>query len=717
MQNYNKYGFIFLLAIIVLLASCNRKHPKTILNGKLDLSDVELAEDFCFELNGEWEFYWDRLLYPEDFEKDLINPEKYFYIPKMWRSDKSLRPHGYATYRLRVLLPEYKSNLTLNVGEVVSSYRLFVNGELAACNGNIHKSPKKTTPGFYPVKTYIKEKTKSIDLVLQTANFHHANGGVFGEIVLGTEKAVTNYKIRKAGFELILFGSLLIMALYHLGLFIINRKDMSAMFFAAFSAIIALRILFVGEKTILHFLTALEWDMIYRLDYITLFISPVFFLLFIKELFKKEIPKNLVTIFVIIGLSFSVIVLTAQVKFFSQLITFYQFVVVLLAVYILYIFIKSKNRERKEIVILIIGGGLVFITLLNDIFFSRGVIRTTELFPVGIFLFVLCQSFLISMRNVTARNRNMDMAIKLDYNKKNLERIVKERTSQLSIRNQEIANQWEKLKTTNAALEKQKLDLQKQRREMETINNLLEAEKAKSEKLLFSILPGEIAEELKTSGTAKTKSYSNVAVMFTDFADFSAISQSLNPDELVQELHYCFSNFDDILEKYKIDKIKTIGDAYMCAGGLTDKPGNWCVATVLVAQEIRLFMTKYQNSRQKTNKPFFKVRIGIHSGSVISGVVGKSKFAFDIWGHTVNTASHMESACSPQMLNISYDVYTQVKQYFDCESRGKISVKHKTDLEMFYVKRIKPEYSADQDGFIPNDLLIKTCELKLRFKI
>ena len=563
---------------------------------------------------------------------------------------------------------------------------------------------------FFSLKL-LNENTKSNDFFIQYSDFYHVNKKMNSQILFISQKVLHNSIIFPFVFELIFFGGLLVVALYHFGLVIIRKYDLSAFYFAVFSAIISLRILFKGQEVIMNIFPGVDREILLIGDYLTLFLSPVFLILFINELYQKEVPVKLFKFFIILGVLLTVSVAIYHIEFYLYVAYAYRILLLLLFIYIFYTLIKSPKREIKEIVVLLGSGLIIFLVMFNDIFFRYDIINGWGLLPLGLFLFVLIQSFLISIRNARIQGENFDLAVKLDYNKANLEKIVKQRTDQLISRNKEIGEQWEKLKAINAKLEKQKKDLQEQRAEMKRINGLLEVEKIKSERLLFNILPREIAEELKTEGVATTKKFSNVSVLFTDFQDFFTISQGLNPEELVEELHYCFSNFDDILEKYQVDKIKTIGDAYMCAGGLTNKRGNWDVATVLTALEIRNFMEAYKLSREKTDKPYFKARIGVHSGPVISGVVGKSKFAFDIWGHTVNIASYIESECEVGMVNISYNVYNQVKHYFECESRGKISVGHKTDIEMFYVKMIKPDYSADAHGLIPSDLMLKECGL------
>ncbi len=217
-------------------------------------------------------------------------------------------------------------------------------------------------------------------------------------------------------------------------------------------------------------------------------------------------------------------------------------------------------------------------------------------------------------------------------------------------------------------------------------NLLIAAEKDKSDKLLMNILPEETAEELKREGFAKTRYYDQVSVLFTDFKGFTAIAEKMAPENLVAELDYCFKAYDMIIEKYHVEKIKTIGDSYMCAGGLpvpnTTNPSD----VVNCGIEICNFMNDYKRERIARNQPFFEVRIGIHTGPVVSGIVGSKKFAYDIWGDTVNTAARMESSGIPGSVNISGDTYLLIKDDFKCSYRGKIEAKNKGLIDMYLVE-------------------------------
>lgn len=235
-------------------------------------------------------------------------------------------------------------------------------------------------------------------------------------------------------------------------------------------------------------------------------------------------------------------------------------------------------------------------------------------------------------------------------------------------------------------------------RVQERTRDLVEAQK-KSDTLLLNILPLEIAEELKNRGQSTARPYELVSVLFTDFKGFTMRSEGTEPRKLVKELDRYFSKFDEITAKHHLEKIKTIGDAYMCAGGLPVKNRSNAVDAVLAALEIRDFMNK-KAAGKKTGA--WELRIGIHTGPVVAGVVGKRKFAYDIWGDTVNTASRMESSGEPGRVNISDSTYHLIKDFFSCTHRGKIPAKNKGEITMYFVDGIRPELSVKGLGQKPS---------------
>ena len=217
-------------------------------------------------------------------------------------------------------------------------------------------------------------------------------------------------------------------------------------------------------------------------------------------------------------------------------------------------------------------------------------------------------------------------------------------------------------------------------------NNLILREQKRSDQLLLNILPEEIASELKRNGVAQTQQYDSVSVMFSDFENFSGIAEILTPSQLVADLDYCFRAFDKIIEKYNLEKIKTIGDAYMCAGGLPAPSAQHAFDTIKAAIEIQQFLNQWKQEKIKLNEPYFEARIGIHTGPIIAGVVGEKKFAYDIWGDTVNVAARMETGSIPGRINISQDTYQLVKDKFSCTHRGKVAAKNKGEIDMYFVE-------------------------------
>jgi len=249
---------------------------------------------------------------------------------------------------------------------------------------------------------------------------------------------------------------------------------------------------------------------------------------------------------------------------------------------------------------------------------------------------------------------------------------------------------------------KQRLERIVRDRTLELVNRQkqIEEEKEKSDKLLLNILPIKIASELKKNGYAKTQYYEQTTVLFADFRSFTYISQVLEPQHLIKELDRRFVYFDDVCLRHNIEKIKTIGDAYMCVSGIPLETKTHAIDMVLAAFEMQAYMKKL--AEETTEGHIWELRIGMHTGPIIAGVVGKNKFAYDVWGDTVNTASRVESSSQPGKINISGETYEVVKDFFVCTYRGKHPVKNKGEIDMYFVERIRPELSNDDEGFMIN---------------
>lgn len=224
-----------------------------------------------------------------------------------------------------------------------------------------------------------------------------------------------------------------------------------------------------------------------------------------------------------------------------------------------------------------------------------------------------------------------------------------------------------------------------------------------SERLLNNILPVQVSEELKKNGKVEPIFIESATVLFTDFKGFTQISEKLTPHELIRELDECFSLFDEIIEKYKLEKIKTIGDSFMCAAGVPIPNKTHFIHTALAALAMKDSICKLKKEKEKQGIPYWEIRIGFHTGPIVAGVIGKKKFSYDIWGDTVNTASRMESSSLPGEINTSEFTAKLLEPFFILEDRGEISVKNKGNLRMFFLKRLKPEYSLNENGIQPRE--------------
>ncbi|MDA3892365.1 MAG: PAS domain-containing protein [Salinivirgaceae bacterium] len=277
---------------------------------------------------------------------------------------------------------------------------------------------------------------------------------------------------------------------------------------------------------------------------------------------------------------------------------------------------------------------------------------------------------------------------------------LKETEEALNQKNEYMMALTNHLKSANTLLEEQQREINQQ-------NKAIEEERKKSEDLLLNILPFEVARQLKSKGEAKPRNYKFTTVLFLDFRNFTQLTQELSPTDLVQNLDSYFTHFDEIVEKHFVEKIKTIGDAYMCVGGLPLRNRSNPFNIVLAGLEMQQIINDLVEETKTPEGLDWRCRIGIHTGPVMAGVVGKKKYIYDIWGNTVNIAARMQQESEVGMVNISGKTYEEIKDYFDCTYRGKIAMKNSNEADMYFVIRLKPEYSADEMGLLPNEAFLK----------
>jgi len=230
-------------------------------------------------------------------------------------------------------------------------------------------------------------------------------------------------------------------------------------------------------------------------------------------------------------------------------------------------------------------------------------------------------------------------------------------------------------------------EVEEEKSEIERQKGVIEKEKEKSDELLLNILPSEVAEELKEKGYTTAKSFDEVTILFSDIKGFTMVAENMTAQNLVKEIDTYFSAFDRIMQQYGLEKIKTIGDAYVAAGGLPEKNMATVKKVVEAAIAMQNIVDLFKNERTDQDLPYFELRIGIHTGPVVAGVVGIKKFQYDIWGDTVNLAARIEESCVPGKINISQNTYDLIKGDFKCVHRGRIEAKNKGEINMYFIEQ------------------------------
>lgn len=247
------------------------------------------------------------------------------------------------------------------------------------------------------------------------------------------------------------------------------------------------------------------------------------------------------------------------------------------------------------------------------------------------------------------------------------------------------------------------LELRRSLLQLDQARQDIQHHREKSERLLHNMLPAAVAREFKDGNRVTARFYDSATIMFADFEGFTKLAERMVPKELIEQLDEYFSSFDEIAERHRLEMLKTIGDAYMCVGGLPEINRSHPADACLAALEMQQLINRMNQERKKLRLPHWDVRVGLHTGPVIAGVVGRRKFIYDVWGDAVNVAARMEAAGAPGRINVSEAVYHRTKDLFDFEPRGSVDAKNKGPLEMFFLLRIKAGLALDPEGYVPNE--------------
>ncbi|MBF0398352.1 MAG: HAMP domain-containing histidine kinase [Desulfobacterales bacterium] len=429
----NRIYFFIFLSLIVFSSSVSgnnyKKQPQAI-KGILDLREWDFKKDGNVKLSGEWEFYWKKLLTSED---NLPQKSGFITVPGIWNGyvleGNKLPADGYATYRLKILLNEKKDHLGFKFLNMATAFAFFINGNEITSEGIVGKNKETSIPKFFPHIVHYMPESNYLDVFLLISNFHNYKGGAWRIIEMGRNNYIQELWIKSVCFDMLLFGSIFIMGIYHIGLFSLRRSDKSIFYFGIFCLIICLRTLNQNEMCIAHIFPNISWALLHKIDHLTFYLSVPCFFMFINCVFVDQFSKTILRISQLSGVVFSFIVLLTSPSFFSLTLQPYHIITLLLALHIMHGLICAFIEKKEGINIFIIGFVILIFTVINDILEANQLITSKQLLvPFGIFIFILAQSYFLSKQFSNAFSR----IEKLSQELKNLTKVKDEFLSNIS---------------------------------------------------------------------------------------------------------------------------------------------------------------------------------------------------------------------------------------------------------------------------------------------
>lgn len=403
------YCAIIICILFIALNGCSsttrgKKPPKAV-KGLIDLSNCNFEKDGPVKLDGEWEFYWNKLLTPADFiAVGNVNVE-YIDVPSIWNSSrghaKTLPGTGFATYRLTVVLSDINQVYAVKMKEIFSAYKLWVDGKLIYSSGKTGKSKSTAIPKHQPHVTHFNIDKNEFDIVIQVSNFSYKDGGIRDAVEFGLGPALMEAREKSLIANYALFGSFLIMAIYHFALYGLRREDNSTVFFGLFCLLMASRILATDEAYIVKFLPNISWEASLKTIVLGYYLALPVFITFMYKLYPQEYHRPIIRIIQIVGAASSLMVLVTPAIIYTKTELAYQIFLLISSIYAIGGLIRAVVRKRDG-AIWVIGGILVlFCTVINDVLYAQHVEffqKYQNLLPVGLFIFIFSQSYILSAR-------------------------------------------------------------------------------------------------------------------------------------------------------------------------------------------------------------------------------------------------------------------------------------------------------------------------------
>ncbi len=506
MHWYLKQMNLIFFMLIVIFSHCSRLETSKFVakSGQLDLQDFDFDGKSAY-LDGEWEFFPFEFLDPNDSRK----AEQYLQVPSTWNKVMN-GSYGYASFRLKIRMPSnFKKELVLRIPEQGTAYSLFINAKFIAKNGTISKDPSQSKPEFFPIITQGFSAEKDLEILLQISNYEHRDGGFWYSILLGNENNIKLFREESLLLDLFLCGSILIMGIYHIGLFLIRKKDYSPLFFGIFCLVIIFRLLSQSEKYIVYMIPEISFRRLNQMEYLSYYLALPSFASFLYTLFPREFKKKILLGIWAIVISFCSTVIFASTNFYTSIVIYFHLFTLLCIIHIVLTLIKSFLNKRESVSMILFGTLILIGGTVNDILHSMEIVHTSYIVPHALLCFIFIQSIVLSVR-----------------------------FSRAFYENEILIN------------------------EMIQINNV---HRRFVPTEFLEILGKKNFSEIKLGDQIQKK----MSILFSDIRDFTTLSEKMSPEENFAFINYYLSKMGPLVRKHNGFIDKFIGDAIMA---LYDSP-------------------------------------------------------------------------------------------------------------------------------------------------
>ncbi|MCX6292638.1 MAG: ATP-binding protein [Bacteroidetes bacterium] len=441
----NKFRLLFLLLPVILFSSCNQSVRTIPLakDGVLDLSNWDFEKNGDVKLDGSWEFYWNQLYTPQDFKPDSLpaNPV-YLTVPGAWNDlavhSEKITGQGFATYRLKVKLNHSYPVLAIKLLDAASSYQLWINHDFVASNGTVSSIPGEIKPQMHPLAKNFNAGSDQLEIVVQVANNFHHKGGLWESIRIGTPEHITQVREENLIFAMFLAGTLFILFIYHLWIFLLRRTEKAAFWFAILCFDILMRTFLINERLIYYFFPGFSINIGYRIEYLSMFTSGLFFSLYLYHVFSHSISKTALQIIGSITCIVSIIILFTPTPFYTSIVIGFQAFLYSEFIYFFILSIRQVIKKQQGAVLLLFSWLAALIFGLNDILYLNFVINTGIIGHYGFFIFILTQAYILSYKISDAFHTIEDLSVNLEHKVEDRTRELKETQSQL-VRQEKLA--------------------------------------------------------------------------------------------------------------------------------------------------------------------------------------------------------------------------------------------------------------------------------------